>query len=56
MNQSKEIVFDYPAGGFPVFTEKGVPRSDVAVKFYEKGPPSLKQELSHWLASFLDVA
>jgi len=55
MNQRNEIVFDYP-GGFPAFTEKGIPRSDVAVKFYEKGPPSLKQELPHWLASFLEVA
>ncbi len=55
MNQRNEVVFDYP-GGFPAFTEKGIPRSDVAVKFYEKGPPSLKQELPHWLASFLEVA
>lgn len=56
MNQRNEAVFDFPGGGFPAFTEKGIPRSDVAVKFYEKGPPSLKQELPHWLASFLDVA
>lgn len=55
MNQRNEAVFDFP-GGFPAFTEKGVPRSEVAEKFYEKGPPSLKQELPHWLASFLEVA
>ncbi|OWF66534.1 hypothetical protein B6A14_00690 [Polynucleobacter hirudinilacicola] len=55
MNQLNEVVFDYP-GGFPAFTEKGIPRSDVAEKFYEKGPPSLKHQLPHWLASFLDIA
>ena len=55
MNQNQEIVFDYP-GGFPAFTEKGIPRSDIATKFYEKGPPTLKQQLPHWLASFLDIA
>ena len=55
MNQRNEVAFDYP-GGFPAFTEKGVPRSDIAIKFYDKGPPSLKNQLPHWIASFFDIA
>lgn len=55
INQRNETVFDYP-GGFPAFTEKGIPRSPIAEKFYGNGPPSLKDKLPHWAASFLDNA
>jgi TRAP-type uncharacterized transport system substrate-binding protein len=50
-----ETVFDRP-GGFPAFTEKGVKRSKIAEKFYDKGPPLLSNEMPYWLASFLDNA
>ena len=48
-------VFDRP-GGFPEFTERGVPRSQIAEKFYERGPPLLASNLPHWLASFIEYA
>lgn len=41
-------------GGFPAYTERDVPLSDIAEHFYDKGPPALEGRVPYWLASFFD--
>jgi len=53
--EANDVAFDRP-GGFPAFTEKGVPHSEIADKYYEKGPPALSNRVPFWLASFLEYA
>jgi hypothetical protein len=53
--EANDVAFDRH-GGFPAFTEKGVPHSEIADKYYEKGPPSLANRVPFWLASFLEYA
>ena len=53
--EANDVAFDRP-GGFPAFIEKGVPHSEIADKYYEKGPPSLANRVPFWLASFLEYA
>jgi len=53
--QKKADFFGRP-GGFPAFVDTKTPRSEVAVKYYAKGPPILDGHLPHWLASFVDTA
>ena len=62
LTASKEIYnterffFDRP-GGFPAFTDKTAPRSDVAEKYYLRGgAPFLSRYVPYWLASFIDLA
>ena len=39
---------------FPAFKESIVPESEVAKRFFQKGPPFLMEYLPFWLAEFLD--
>lgn len=53
---SERFFFDRP-GGFPAFTDKTTPRSEVAEKYYLRGgAPFLSKYVPYWLASFIDLA
>jgi uncharacterized protein len=41
-------------GGFPVYLDKSVPASKVALRYYEKGPPALDGYVPFWVVSFFD--
>lgn len=43
-------------GGFPAFTEHSVPRSEVAERYLQQGPPLLENYAPYWVASFFDRA
>ena len=50
------VFFDRP-GGFPAFTDKTTPRSEVAEKYYLRGgAPFFSEYVPYWLASFIDLA
>lgn len=52
---SERPFFERP-GGFPAFTEHGVPRSEVAERYLQHGPPALEAYAPFWVASFFDRA
>lgn len=43
-------------GGFPAFTEHNIPRSEVAERYLQHGPPALESYTVFWVASFFDRA
>lgn len=43
-------------GGFPAFTEHNIPRSEVAERYLQHGPPALESYTPYWVASFFDRA
>ena len=47
------VYFPRP-GGFPAFTDAGIPRSTVAEKYLTAGPSGFEHMLPFWLASFID--
>lgn len=47
------VYFPRP-GGFPAFTDAGIPRSTVAEKYLTAGPSGFEHILPFWLASFID--
>lgn len=51
-----ERAFFERAGGFPAFTEHNVPRSEVAERYLQNGPPLLENYAPYWVASFFDRA
>jgi uncharacterized protein len=53
---TERFFFDRP-GGFPAFTDKSAPRSEVAEKYYQRGgAPFFSDYVPYWLASFIDLA
>ncbi len=53
--QSEDVFFER-AGGFPAFTEKHIPRSEVAQRYTTHGAPMLEDYAPYWVASFFDTA
>ena len=52
---SERFFFDRP-DGFPAFTDKTNPRSEVAEKYYLRGgAPFFSEYVPYWLASFIDL-
>jgi uncharacterized protein len=51
-----ERAFFERAGGFPAFTEHNIPRSEVAERYLQNGPPLLESYAPYWVASFFDRA
>ncbi len=47
------VYFPRP-GGFPAFTDAGIPRSPIAEKYLSVGPSGFERMLPFWLASFID--
>lgn len=47
------VYFPRP-GGFPTFTDAGIPRSPIAEKYLSVGPSGFERTLPFWLASFID--
>ena len=47
------VYFPRP-GGFPAFTDVGIPRSTIAEKYLTTGPSGFEHMLPFWLASFID--
>ncbi|MDX5445159.1 MAG: hypothetical protein LPJ87_03780 [Zoogloeaceae bacterium] len=61
MRATTELSFNERAvfervGGFPAFTEHNVPRSEVAERYLQNGPPLLESYAPYWVASFFDRA
>ena len=51
--QQTHVYFPRP-GGFPAFTDTGIPRSVIAEKYLNVGPSGFEHMLPFWLASFID--
>jgi TRAP-type uncharacterized transport system substrate-binding protein len=47
------VYFPRP-GGFPAFTDTGIPRSVIAEKYLSIGPSGFEHMLPFWMASFID--